>query len=71
MKGYVTALNKLNILLKILLALPVLDGIFYGLYRIAKGKVLLGILWFFIGSCIGWVVDIASILLNGKVEWLA
>ena len=54
MKDYVKFLDNTNILIKILLALPVLDGLVYGIYRICKGiikknvvTIILGIIWIF------------------------
>lgn len=70
MKDYVRSLDKMNIILKILLAIPVLDGIFYGIYRIAKGHIIWGIIWIFIGAAVGWIVDILSIAFTGKASWL-
>ena len=71
--GWVGMMNSLPLLLKVIFALPVLDAIFYGIYRIAKGKVLLGVLWFFLGCfAIGTIIDIIGLLLNnGKIRLLA
>ncbi|MBQ7307513.1 MAG: hypothetical protein IJW82_03200 [Clostridia bacterium] len=79
MKSYIKALDNCNIILKILFAIPALDGIIYGLYRIFKGvvqkdalKVLLGIIWIFLGvAVIGTIIDLFSILTRGKVDILA
>ena len=79
MKDYIKALDNCNILIKIILAIPLLDGIVYGLYRIFKGivqkniiKIILGIIWIFLGiAVVGTIIDIISILLHGKVEILA
>lgn len=69
--GYVSAINGLPLLIKLLLALPVIDGIIYGIYRILKGHVIAGIIWIFIGATIGWIIDMITIILNGKVTFLA
>ncbi len=66
MKGYVKAINGLPLILKLILALPGIDGIIYGIYRIAKGRLIAGIIWIFVGATILWVVDIITILLSGK-----
>ena len=48
-------LDELPIVLKIILALPFLDGIVYGIYRICKGTtagIVLGVLWIFLGASV-------------------
>ncbi|MGI6393014.1 MAG: hypothetical protein ACOX16_05425 [Candidatus Izemoplasmatales bacterium] len=70
MKGYVKFIDGLPLILKVILALPGLDGIFYGIYRIAKGRVIIGILWIILGFAILWIIDIITIILNGKVTVL-
>lgn len=70
MNEYRKWLNSLPLLVKILLALPILDGIFYGIYRICDGKaanIILGIVWIFIGATIGWILDIVFLLLEKPV----
>ena len=67
MSDYRKWLNSLPLIVKIILALPLLDGIFYVLYRIAKGdtaNIVLGIVWFFFGAAIGWIIDIVFLLLE-------
>jgi E3 ubiquitin-protein ligase DOA10 len=58
---------------KIILALPVFDGIAWGIYRIAKGVskndttlIVVGILWIVLGIFILWVIDLVTILLYKK-----
>jgi len=70
MKAYVKFIDDLPLILKIVLALPGLDGIFYGIYRIAKGQLIVGIIWIFIGAIFGWIIDIVTLVLNGKVTFL-
>ena len=56
--------------LKIVLALPVVDGVVYGIYRICKGtlpNVVLGIVWIFAGTVLTWILDIVFLLWKGKV----
>jgi hypothetical protein len=70
MSDYRKWLNSLPLIVKIILALPLLDGIFYGIYRIAKGEtanIVLGIVWIFIGAMIGWILDIVFLLLDKPV----
>lgn len=70
MKSYVKAIDGLSWILKLIFALPILDGIIYGIYRIAKGKVILGVIWIFVGATILWIIDLVSVILNKKVVWL-
>lgn len=70
MQSIVKFFDGLPLILKIVCALPVLDGICYGIYRIAKGHLIVGIIWIFIGACIGWIIDIVTLILNGKVTFL-
>lgn len=70
MNAYRNAMDSLPLILKIILALPFIDGILYGIYRICRGDtpaVILGIVWIFIGSCVGWIVDIIMLILIGRV----
>jgi len=71
MKEYVKTIDSLPFIIRLLLALPVLDGIVYGIYRIAKGNVIAGIIWIFVGATILWIIDIVTIVLHGKVEFFA
>ncbi|HOP57042.1 MAG TPA: hypothetical protein PLH02_01535 [Bacillota bacterium] len=70
MKEYVRTIDGLPLIIKVILALPFIDGIIYGIYRIAKGRLIIGILWIIFGACILWLVDLISILLKGKVVFL-
>ena len=70
MKEYVKAVDKASLLVKIILALPVLDGIAYGLYRIGKGRIIIGILWIILGIPALWIVDLISVILFGHVKVL-
>jgi len=78
MNDYVKAIDNLPFLFKLILALPVLDGIIYGIYRIAKGlhtnnmlMVIVGFIWIFAGATILWVIDIISVIMYGKVVFIA
>lgn len=71
MKSYVNFINGLPWILRLILAFPLLDGIFYGIYRIAKGRIILGLIWIFVGAAILWIIDIVSVVLSGKVTILA
>ena len=69
MKEYIRLIDGLPLILRIILAFPGIDGIAYGLYRIAKGKLIIGIIWFFIGATIGWILDIFTLITKGKIEF--
>ncbi|HKM29408.1 MAG TPA: hypothetical protein VJZ51_01450 [Bacilli bacterium] len=70
-KNYVKFIDELPLILKIIFALPGLDGFFYGIYRICKGHIIIGILWIYVGAAILWIVDIITIILYGKVTIFA
>ena len=62
--------NGLPLWLKIVFALPVIDGLAYGLYRICKGtgpNIILGIIWIVAGTCVTWILDIVFLLWKGAV----
>lgn len=71
MKSYVKSVDSLPAVLKILLAF-FLGFIVYGIYRIAKGRVLVGILWLITGGFfgIGWLIDFIQVILHGKPQIL-
>ena len=69
MKEYVRAVDKSSLLVKLILALPVLDGIAFGLYRIGRGRVIIGILWIILGIPALWIVDLICVLLFGHVKF--
>lgn len=68
MKNLVKAYDELPVLFKFILALPIIDGVAYGIYRIAKGihkkdlvLIIIGIIWFPFGAFVGWILDIYAI----------
>lgn len=68
MKDFISAMDKLPWILKLILCLPGLD-IVWAVYRIVKGvstkKVLtlvFGILWIIPGVAIGWIIDLICTL---------
>ena len=70
MDAYRKWIDSLPLLVKIIFALPILDGILFGIYRICKGNlpnIVLGIIWIFVGAAIFWILDIVFLLLKGKV----
>ena len=77
-ESFIKAYDGLPILLKLILALPVIDGVSYGIYRVVKGVdrnntllLIIGIIWFPFGAAFGWVIDMISIFMHGKVKILA
>lgn len=71
MEQYRKAIEGLPLIVRIILALPVLDGIVYGIYRICRGDtpaIVLGIVWIFLGAAVGWILDIVFLAL-GKPVW--
>lgn len=69
MKEYVKFIDELPFIIRLILAFPGIDGFVYGIYRIAKGHVIAGIIWIFVGWAILWILDIFSILTAGKVTF--
>ncbi len=78
MKDLVKAIDSMPWIIKIIFALPGIDGIVYGLlYRLPKGlikkdvfQIIVGLLWFFLGFVILWIIDLITVLLNKKVTVL-
>ncbi len=63
-------MDSLPLLVKIILALPGIDGIAWGIYRICKGNlpnIILGIVWIFAGATITWLLDIIFLALGKPV----
>ncbi len=71
MQDIVKAFDNLPWILKLVLALPFIDGIAYGIYRIAKGRIILGVIWILAGWAILWIIDLISVIVYGKVQILA
>ncbi len=70
--GFCSAYNKLGFLIKLVLTI-LLDPIVGAIYRIAAGKIIIGILWFITGGgfVIGWIIDVLTVLTKGKYTFLA
>ncbi|MDD3170973.1 MAG: hypothetical protein PHO86_01505 [Bacilli bacterium] len=71
MVKYINFFDRLPFVLKLFFALPILDGIFYGIYRLGKGQIIPGIIWIIFGTCILWVIDVFTICRVGKVTLYA
>lgn len=67
MNEYVKAVDGLPLIVRVLLAFFI-DPIVYGIYRIANGKMILGIIWIITGGLfgIGWLIDFVMVILHGK-----
>ncbi len=78
MKDIVNFFDGLPWIVKIILALPMIDGIAWGIYRIAKGldkkdtvMVIAGVVWIVAGFFILWVIDLFTIITQKKPTVLA
>ena len=71
MKEIVKFLDGLPFIVKVILALPGFDGIVWGIYRIAKGKLIAGLIWIFVGTFITWVIDLYSLFTTKKITYFA
>ncbi len=76
MEKFVKFMDDLPIIVKIILALPMID-IIWVVYRIIKSAtkdstfgIVLGIIFVIIGIPFLWLVDIITILVTGKVLWV-
>lgn len=73
MKDFVKAVDGLPWIVKLIIAIfPGVSGVVFGIYRIAKGNVLIGLIWIFTGALfqIGAIIDFITILLYKKVTFL-
>lgn len=68
---FVKEYNKLNIIIRLILTL-FFDFIIGAIYRILKGRILWGIIWFFTLGLfgIGWIIDIVTLILHNKYTFL-
>lgn len=71
--GFISAMDDLPLIVKIILCIPALD-IIWAIYRIIKGvstkntlMIIIGILWIIPGAAFLWLVDLISIILTGKL----
>lgn len=67
---FVRWIESLHWIWQIVFAFPVIDGIVYSVYRIAKGgwkNIVLGIFWIFFGAIIGWFPDMMHLASGRKV----
>lgn len=73
MKSFIKAMDELPLVLKIILAIPMLD-IVWAIYRIIKGvayknvvTLIAGILWIIPGSVVCWILDIVFLATTHKL----
>ncbi len=78
MKNFIKTMDNLPWILKLIFALPFLDGLVWGIYRIVKGinkndglMIVAGIIWLLVGWAILWIIDIITIILYKKVTFFA
>ena len=76
MKGLIKTFDSLPLIVKIILAIPALDIVWW-IYRICrsldKGNILgvvIAVVLLLVGIPFMWVVDIICILLKGSVFWI-
>ena len=76
MKDFVKSMEGLPKIVKILLALPVID-IVWAIYRICRSAakkstlgIVLGILLLIFSPFLVWILDIITIALNDRVLWI-
>lgn len=70
--NFVKAMDNLPWIVKLIFALPGLN-IIWGIYRLVKGIVkkngvltIAGIVWIFAGWVILWVIDLITVITNGR-----
>jgi hypothetical protein len=78
MNDIVRFFDELPWIVKIILALPGIDGIAWGIYRIAKGvskndglMIIVGLIWIFAGFFIMWIIDMFTLLTVKQVTFFA
>lgn len=71
-QGLAASYDELPLILRLILS--IIAGFIVGaVYRILKGRLLVGIIWLITGGFfgIGWIIDVVTIVLNGKITFLA
>lgn len=78
MKEFIKFLDDLPLIVKIILALPGIDGLVWGLYRLFKGilknnivSIIAGIVWIFGGIVLLWVIDLYTLVTSNKISVFA
>ncbi len=72
MKEVVKFFDELPWIVKIILAIPVFDGLCWGIYRICKGHIIAGLAWIFLGfALVGSIIDLFTLITEKKVSVFA
>ncbi len=78
MRDIVIFFDRLPWLIRLILAFPFIDGIAYGIYRIAKGIdenrmgiFIAGIVWLLAGWAVLWIIDLITVIIYGRVTVFA
>lgn len=78
MKEFVKAMDGLPWIVKIILALPGIDGFAWGIYRLLKGissnnmtLIIAGIVWILVGWAILWILDLFTLITQKNVTIFA
>lgn len=72
MKEVVNFFDELPWIIKIILAIPVFDGLCWGVYRICKGHLWAGLAWIFLGfALVGSIIDLFTLITEKKVSVFA
>lgn len=76
MKGLIKAFDELPLIVKVILCIPMLD-IVWSIYKICRSVdksnivgIVLGVLTIVPGAFFIWIIDLLTLLVNGKVWWL-
>lgn len=76
MNDLIKTFDDLPLIVKVILCIPMLD-IIWSIYKICRSVsksnvlgIILGILTIFPGAFFIWIIDLVTVLLNGKVWWL-
>jgi len=76
MKSFISAMDGLPKILKLILALPGIDLI-WNIYRACKSlkkgnlmHIIIGIVLIIVGWAFMWIIDLVTILLHDKIVWI-
>ena len=76
MKDLIKAFDELPLIVKVILCIPMFD-IVWSIYKICRSVdksnivgIVLGVLTIVPGAFFIWIIDLLTLLVNGKVWWL-
>lgn len=76
MKEFIKTMDELPLVIKILLCIPALDVI-WSIYKLIRsidsdnvGYIILGVLVIFPGAFFIWIIDLITVITDGKVWWV-